>query len=64
MFRVKMSTNQKKDRRKTRTTSRLKFIAASIAFAIILGAVFDRNLWKLFNAGGNLPGTIEGMFTV
>jgi hypothetical protein len=42
----------------------MAYLGAAAAFAIVLGIVFDRNIWKLYSAGGDLPGVLEGIFTI
>jgi hypothetical protein len=63
IFKIRES-RKKRDGRHKGVIGRITFIAVAVVFAFILGFIFDRNLWRLYNAGGDLPGAIEGMFTI
>jgi len=47
-----------------RSVNRLKYVGISVIFAVILAFVFDRNIWKLYNGGGDLQNALDGMFSL
>ncbi|MCL1810855.1 MAG: hypothetical protein FWG41_01330 [Methanomassiliicoccaceae archaeon] len=63
MFRISPDPHTKSGRL-MRSVSRIKYIGIAVAFAAILGIVFDKNIWKLYNAHGDLPNALEGMFSI
>lgn len=61
----KMASDPKtKGGRAMKLANRIKYIGISLAFAAVLAAVFDKNLRKLYGMGGDLPSTLESMFTI
>ena len=54
---------QKKGGRRRKTVNQIRYIAVSGFFAVIISLVFDRNLWDLYNKGGDLTSAVEGVFS-
>ena len=50
--------------RRSRSENRLTYVAIAILFAVVLGFVFDRDLLKIYQMGGNLSGAMSGIFTL
>jgi len=55
---------QKRSGRRSRIFDRVKYLALSAVFAIVLAVVFDRTLRNLHDMGGDIPGAIEGVFSI
>ncbi|MDR0508963.1 MAG: hypothetical protein LBG63_03970 [Candidatus Methanoplasma sp.] len=55
---------QTKNGKLLRSVDRVKYIGISVIFAAVLAAVFDSTLRRLHEMGGNLPGAIEGVFSL
>jgi len=50
--------------RRTGALGRFKYMGVALAFAAALAAVFDRGVRGLADAGGDLPGALDGMFAL
>ena len=61
VFRLPQS--QTKGGRRRKRVNQLRYIAVSVMFAAIISLVFDRNLWDLYNKGGDLTSAVEGVFS-
>ncbi|MCL2031913.1 MAG: hypothetical protein FWG96_01365 [Methanomassiliicoccaceae archaeon] len=46
------------------SVDRALYMGVSLAFAAVLAFIFDMNLRKLFDAGGDLTGAMDGMFAL
>jgi predicted membrane-bound mannosyltransferase len=61
IFRAVMATRAEAG---TGMGGRWKYLLISLAFSALLALVYYRELWILHDAGGNISGAIEGMFTI
>jgi len=53
-----------KSGRLAKSADRIKYVVISVIFAVVLALVFDNTLRRLHAMGGNLPGAIEGVFSL
>jgi len=59
----RLPRSQVKGGRRRKLVNQLRYIAVSVMFAAIISLVFDRNLWDLYNKGGDLTSAVEGVFS-